>query len=244
MIMLVVLSHEHTRTGPTRLHSSVGELCSSCFHGVVAVATSLLVAGCVNHERRGPEDCLARELLRMGKRDQEVRRHVVEHLRKNQTAEIPSELRRQMSRVDKDNLNRLKRIVRQHGWPALTVVGQAAAQAAWLVAQHADSDPEFQARVLELMNPLVVEGEVAATNFALLTDRVLVARGEPQRYGTQYKSVEIDGVVHFGPSTPIVDPNRLEQRRSALKLPSHVEYVRQLREMLGVSKNAPPLPEE
>ena len=30
------------------------------------------------------------------------------------------------------------------------------------------------------MNPLVVEGEVAATNFALLTDRVLVARGEPQ----------------------------------------------------------------
>ena len=88
------------------------------------------------------------------------------------------------------------------------------------------------------------EGEVAATNFALLTDRVLVARGEPQRYGTQYKSVEIDGVVHFGPSTPIVDPNRLEQRRSALKLPSHVEYVRQLREMLGVAKNAPPLPEE
>ena len=94
------------------------------------------------------------------------------------------------------------------------------------------------------MKPLVAEGEVAATNFALLTDRVLVAQGEPQRYGTQYKMVEIGGVTHFGPSTPIVDPDGLEQRRSSLELSSHVEYVRQLREMLGVPKNAPPLPED
>lgn len=219
--------------------SAVSGFCLSRFHGVVAVATSLLVTGCVTHERR-----LTRELLRMGERDQEVRGQVVEHLRKNQTTEIPSQLRRQMSRVDRDNLIRLKRIVGQHGWPAVTVVGQAAAQAAWLVAQHADSDPEFQAQVLELMSPLVPEGEVAATNFALLTDRVLVGRGEPQRYGTQYKTVEIDGVVHFGPSTPIVDPDGLEQRRSALNLSSHVEYVLQLREMLGVPSNAPSLPEK
>ncbi len=94
------------------------------------------------------------------------------------------------------------------------------------------------------MTPLVAEGEAAAANFALLTDRVLVARGEPQRYGTQYRSVTIDGVIHFGPSTPIVDPDGLDQRRSALELPPHEEYARKLRDVLGVPEDAPPPPEE
>lgn len=206
--------------------------------GVLAIAVTLL-AGCVTRESR-----LTRELLEMGERDQDVRRRMVVYLRDNRTTEVPEQLRRQMARVDKENLERLKRIVEQYGWPTVTVVGRAGAQAAFLVAQHADSDPEFQTRVLELMNPLLSEGEVPTTNFALLTDRVLVARGEPQRYGTQYKTVEIDGVVHFGPSTPIDDPDGLEQRRSDLKLPCHSEYVRQLREMLGVPKYAPALPQE
>ena len=215
-----------------------------CFLCAVTAATSILSVGCAGREASRPEYCLVSELLESAERDQEVRRLIVQHLRESEAAEIPPNLQRRMSQVDGENLTRLKRIVNQHGWPTVSLVGREAAQAAWLLVQHADSDPNFQARVLKLMKPLVANGEVSTSNFALLTDRVLVARRQPQLYGTQYKAVEINGVIHFGPSTPIADPSGLEQRRSALKLQPHAGYVRQLREMIGVPEDAPALSEE
>ena len=100
-----------------------------------------------------------------------------------------------------------------------------------MIAQHADQDSAFQAKVLGLIEPLAGSGEIDPSNFALLTDRVRVAHGRPQRYGTQYQILERGGGLFLSPATPIEDPPGLDARRAAVGLGPHSEYVEQLRRM-------------
>ena len=197
------------------------------------VATPLLFLGCLPG-CVATNESLALELVRLGERDQRVRRQLVEHLQANPIGSVPAPLRAELSRVDDENLRSLKRIVRRHGWPRATAVGPEAARAAFLIVQHADADSAFQARMLGQMRPLVETGDVSPESYALLMDRVLVAQGEPQRYGTQYETVEVDGVTRLVERTPIQDPDLLEERRAAMGLSPHAAYVRQLRQLLGV----------
>ena len=128
--------------------------------------------------------------------------------------------------IDRKNTARLKEIVDQHGWPGKSLVGAAGAQDAWLLVQHADRDPAFQKRCLELMTPLVAQGEVSAVNVAYLTDRVRVAEGKPQVYGTQFR--QADGKME---PSPIEDEARVDERRKSVGLPPLAQYRKQLEEV-------------
>lgn len=116
------------------------------------------------------------------------------------------------SSVDTDNTAYLKSIVKSIGWPTIKDVGQEAASAAWLLAQHADQDPAFQERCLQLMKKLSADA-VSQANIAYLEDRVRVARHGPQLYGTQFYQ-EGD---YFGPR-PIKDAGNLDRRRKDVGL--------------------------
>ncbi|MEC4018188.1 DUF6624 domain-containing protein [Streptomyces sp. H27-D2] len=89
-----------------------------------------------------------------------------------------------------DNTAALKRITAEWGWPGRTLVGAEAAEAAWLLVQHADGDPDFQAHALDLLDDAVYLGEAEPRHFAHLTDRTRIAQGQPQLYGTQYRNDE------------------------------------------------------
>lgn len=80
---------------------------------------------------------------------------------------------------------RMKEIVAQRGWPGKSLVGEDGARAAWIIVQHEDMDHPFQRSCLELMRQAFEKGEVRARELSFLTDRVLVAEGSPQMYGTQ-----------------------------------------------------------
>jgi len=79
----------------------------------------------------------------------------------------------------------LKRIVATSGWPVISVYGEDIDQSAFLIVQHADMDPAFQKEVLPLLESLAQQGESSKENYALLFDRVAIASGRPQRYGSQ-----------------------------------------------------------
>lgn len=64
-----------------------------------------------------------------------------------------------------------------------------------------------------LLRVAVSVGDASARHLAYLTDRVLVADGQPQLYGTQYTH-EADG-MELRPQ-PIADPERLDERRAAM----------------------------
>ena len=120
--------------------------------------------------------------------------------------------------VDADNTAWLKGVVENHGWVTYSDVGRDGAGAAWLIVQHADADPSFQRLCLDLMKALP-EDEVSQQDLALLTDRVLLAEGKPQIYGSQF-------VVRDGKWVPLnlEDEENVDARRAEVGLPPMHEY--------------------
>ena len=77
-----------------------------------------------------------------------------------------------------------------------------------------------------LLTEAVAQKEAQADHLAYLTDRVLVAEGQPQRYGTQFYTDK--GELK---PRPIEDEANVDARRKEVGLPPLAEYARQLREL-------------
>ncbi len=125
---------------------------------------------------------------------------------------------------DTERTERLKEIIEEHGWPTVDLVGEEGEEAAWVIAQHSDLDPEFQAEALELLRAAVEEGQASPGNLAYLEDRVRAGKGEPQLYGTQM------GCTRQGkPVEPeIEDPEGLDERREEAGLPPYDDYLEEM----------------
>lgn len=93
----------------------------------------------------------------------------------------------EIDRRDEANTEWLRTEIGRTGWPTRKTVGGAGAEAAWLLVQHPDHDPAFQARMLAMMAPLAQRGEVSRANYAFLYDRVMMKITGRQRYATQYR---------------------------------------------------------
>lgn len=156
---------------------------------------------------RAPE--LRRELLAIQRVDQELRRKWI-------ATEDPK-LRLEVRAADERSTARLKQIIALHGWPGKRLVGEDGASAAWILAQHADLDLAFQKQCLELMAPLVASGEVDGINYAYLHDRIAIAEGRPQRYGTQFSGDTNEPL-------PVEDAARLDELRASVGLSSIAVY--------------------
>ncbi len=72
-------------------------------------------------------------------------------------------------------------------WFTIPVYGEQADASAWVIVQHADYDRPLQRNVLARLERLVTSGDTAGRNVAYLFDRLAVADGRPQRYGTQVR---------------------------------------------------------
>jgi hypothetical protein len=129
--------------------------------------------------------------------------------------------------VDKKNTDRLKEIISKIGWPTRSKVGEEGMQNAWLLVQHADHDVDFQKHCLDLMKSENPE-EVDTKRIAYLEDRVRLAQGKPQLYGTQF--TDIDG--KFGPR-PIEDEENVDQRRGEIGMEPMEEYRKKMYEKYG-----------
>lgn len=79
--------------------------------------------------------------------------------------------------VDADNSGWLIDVVTEQGWPQLSEIGEEAATNAWLLAQHADRQPEQQRLFHQLMAAAVQAGEAEPRLFAYLEDRVRINSG-------------------------------------------------------------------
>ena len=125
--------------------------------------------------------------------------------------------------VDKENTLKLNEIIEKIGWPGISKVGKLGASSAWLLAQHADLDVEFQEKCLKLMEEN--KNDVDNRNIAYLTDRVRVNKGMNQLYGTQFRG---SGSDHE--PCEIEDPDNLEERRRSAGLETFEEYKMKMKE--------------
>jgi len=174
---------------------------------------------------------LADTLLRMGREDQAGREALPRAAAAGDTATL-----RQSLRDDSARSVWLRRVVRGHGWPTRASTPDSAADAAWLILQHSPFY-DWQDEMLPTLQALAARGELPPADLALFTDRVLVHRGQPQRYGTQF-NVTGGRLV----PAPIVDPAGVDARRAAVGLPPMADYVRMLGEMYQMPVAWPPPP--
>lgn len=120
--------------------------------------------------------------------------------------------------------DRLAEIFDEHGWPGHDLVGEDGSTAAWVIAQHADLDQELQERALDLLTEAVKHDDASPGDLAYLTDRVAVAKGEPQTFGTQIRCAGKQPVF----PTPIADRGDVEERRADAGLDPLEDYLAEM----------------
>ena len=126
----------------------------------------------------------------------------------------------QAMKVDRENLAWLRPLVDRDGFPTVAEVGAGGVDDAWILVQHADTDHPFQSRVLEQIRPRMATEEITGQEFALLTDRVLLAEGKKQRYGSQFVGAGDKPMT----LRPVEDAAHLDERRAAVGLPPMAAY--------------------
>jgi hypothetical protein len=152
------------------------------------------------------------ELLAMASRDTKARQAEGEH--------HSDALLRPVMEVDRANLARMKAIFKAQGFPTAAQVGPDGVEAAMLLVQHADADPDFQQSVLSSLQSRAGK-DISGDTFAMLEDRVSVRQGHPQRYGSQLDFK--DG--HLVPKQPIGDLEEVDKRRESVRLMPLQSYI-------------------
>jgi hypothetical protein len=155
-----------------------------------------------------PDRDLANRLLAMAARDIETRDRLA------QSGQLENGYHPQMRAVHEANADELSQIIMTIGWPDSSLVGPEAAEAAWLVVQHAISRPQLQRAVAPLLASAVERGLAPAAQLAYLTDRICYFEGRPQIYGTQF----VRGDDGEWTPYPIEDLGKVNERRAAVGL--------------------------
>ena len=167
---------------------------------------------------------LRMELLERVDRDQATRNEMI----RNGVTKMDAALQGRMTAIDSANTARMKEIVRQYGWPGPELVGVDGTEAAFLLVQHAEH--EFQKQMLPLVERAYREKKLQGQDYALLLDRVLVAEGKPQVYGTQAKRFD-----QWKDKEPVFDPiedeANVDKRRAEVGLFPMAEYRRLLKQL-------------
>lgn len=165
---------------------------------------------------------LARELDSIYDEDQKYRLQIegVEKQYGRESKEM-QELWKVIMHKDSLNLRRVTQILDQYGWLGRDVVGGKGNMTLFLVVQHADQ--RTQEKYLPVMREAVKAGRADARNLALLEDRVALAQGKKQIYGSQ---------IHYDNATgryfvaPIEDEPNVNKRRAEVGLEPLENYVR------------------
>lgn len=161
------------------------------------------------------QEPLRRQFIAMAERDLTVR----ERLARN--GSLFDGYHPQMQAVHEENAVALGVLIDRHGWPTVDLVGEDGADAAWLIAQHAISLPDFCRHALVELTRAAEAGGIPSWQPAYLEDRIRSLEGRPQLYGTSF---DWDDQGLMSP-TPIEDPERVDERRTAVGLGPLAEAI-------------------
>lgn len=184
------------------------------------------IASWVRGANNAPTD-RQRELFRRVGQDQALRhafgagQMVWGELSPGALSRVHAVLGRRICNIDGDNTAWLRTDIAANGWYRISTTSAAADNAAWLLSQHADRNPQFQREVLAILEPLVALKETSPSSYAYLRDRVAVNEDRPQRYGTQGGCI----ATNVWAPDQLEDSERVQALRDDLELGSLAEYT-------------------
>ena len=123
---------------------------------------------------------------------------------------------------EKDSINLLKieAILDKFGWLGPDVVGEQGNTALFVVIQH--SNQSIQEKYLPMMREAVKNGKAQGSSLALLEDRVALAQGKRQIYGSQ---IGRDSETQLFYILPLEDPDNVDIRRAKVGLEPLAYYA-------------------
>jgi hypothetical protein len=189
--------------------------------GVIRFEVPVAHPAAVPAHQQPADPGLRAELLRRMQAEQRPRTELIEW-QKAASASGPDEFAQRwkvIQEADRENTEWLRGIVREHDWPGWSQVGPDGENAAFLIAQHTP-DLDFQRDCLTLVEEAVACGEAHPSHFAYLIDRVRLAEGNSQIYGTQAQ-----GASGRYELQPLEKPAEVDDRRRRVGLGPLHEYM-------------------
>lgn len=107
------------------------------------------------------------------------------------------------------NTLKAKEVIKQYGWPTLSMVGEKGSEAIYLIVQHSVLDEAFMQTCVPLLAEQVNKKEAKGSNLAFLQDRTLMQQNLPQIYGTQHIEDKDGKIVPY----QIEKPEDVDRRR-------------------------------
>jgi hypothetical protein len=156
--------------------------------------------------------------------DQEFRKSAIHHLNDQRWRLV-------IQASDALHTSKMKEILKEWGWVIISKFGPEYDNKAWLLIQHADDDPFFQAGVLFLLESLINKGETDKKNYAYLYDRVAAKFhqiGMFQKYGTQVEVNSGDDIKLQPYEGNLED---IEKRRREIGLDPLKDYFNKIKKM-------------
>jgi hypothetical protein len=176
-------------------------------------------------------------LMQAYEREQKVRKesmNLMNRLNKVGANDIPATaidslmiLQEQTQIIDKENQDLVGSILKS-GLPE--GLSPQSYKTIWLIIDH--SDLKFQKKFLPIMEEAAHRNLISAYDFAVLTDRIKMREGKPQKYGTQSYTVTLDGrqVIYIW---PVEDSRKLNELRNEIGAGSIEEYIQLLETTAG-----------
>ncbi len=167
---------------------------------------------------RNRNDEIVKDLINMVKRDFALQNEL------SDTNNIHDGYNESLENLHITNANRLRKIIKEIGWPTVGKVGSAGAHAAWIILQHAISCPSLQRECIPLLMDLANKNEVLASEVAVLYDRMCYFEMRPQKYGTQFDFDE-NGILN---PWEIEDMDKVDDYRKQVGLPKLAEAIKRM----------------
>lgn len=128
--------------------------------------------------------------------------------------------------VDSLNIIRVEEIIKEHGWPTYSMVGKVAADGAFMVIQH--SNTQIQKKYLNQLLDAAKNKEASSESVALLRDRITANESHYQIYGTQVFQLKdpATGKLSKQAYYPIHDEVNVDKRRKEMGLIPLKDYLK------------------
>ncbi len=149
------------------------------------------------------------------------RRRASDQAIRERLAEFRSdEIVSRMSEIDRENTAWLREVVQDVGWIDAERFGSDATNAAFLIVQHS-GDLELMQAALPGLRADWDNGRVEGSEYALLHDRLSLALGRPQLYGSQLQGKVGEPLFLM----PLSDPLQVERHREDVGLEPLDDYL-------------------
>ncbi len=133
-----------------------------------------------------------------------------------------------LTEINRKNVDIVKKIIAEIGFPTINLTSQKAYKAAMLVVLHSGDIEFLNESIKNLQNADPVS--IQKRDIAYMIDKARVIKKLPQLYGTQY-NIDKDGVFKY---IDIERPEDLEKRRAEYGMESFEEYKKIVEKSLRI----------